>query len=287
MKRLSVTAKRTISSVTVNIVLTIILSSIAFLVLFPLYFVLITSLKSYTAYITNPFGIDFANIAFSNYAEVLMRKNILMATLNSVIVSGFSVICMVLWTALASFGIGVVKFKGCGLIYFIAISTMFFSGEMVYVPLYLLYSNMNLLGKFEVLLIPSMITLSGLGVIMGSGFSKQIPVEIHEAAFLDGANLRNVFFKIDLPMLVPILSMVAIMQFQGAWGDFFWPLITVIGNPNVYTLPLMIVGYRASDAMYFGQYCAGLTIMTVPIVLVYCFFSKYFMQGIAAGAVKG
>ena len=287
MKRLSVTAKRTISSVTVNIVLTIILSSIAFLVLFPLYFVLITSLKSYTAYITNPFGIDFANIAFSNYAEVLMRKNILMATLNSVIVSGFSVICMVLWTALASFGIGVVKFKGCGLIYFIAISTMFFSGEMVYVPLYLLYSNMNLLGKFEVLLIPSMITLSGLGVIMGSGFSKQIPVEIHEAAFLDGANLRNVFFKIDLPMLVPILSMVAIMQFQGAWGDFFWPLITVIGNPNIYTLPLMIVGYRASDAMYFGQYCAGLTIMTVPIVLVYCFFSKYFMQGIAAGAVKG
>lgn len=287
MNEITVETKRKIVGISVNVLLIIILSLIAFMVLFPLYFVLATSLKDYATYIKNPFGIDFGNLAFSNYVEVLMRKNILNATLNSIIVSGFSVLCMVLWTALASFGIGVVKFKGCGLVYFIAISTMFFSGEMVYVPLYLLYGKLNLLGSFWALLVPSAIGLSGLGVIMGSGFSKQIPNEIHEAAFLDGANLRQIFFQIDMPMLKPILAMTAIMQFQGSWGDFFWPLITVIGNPEAHTLPLMIVGYRASDAMYFGQYCAGLTIMTFPIVLVYCFFSKYFMQGMAAGAIKG
>lgn len=276
-----------ISKIIANVILALVLSLIAFLVLFPLYFVLSTSLKSYKTYIKNPYGIDFGHLAFKNYSEVLMRKNILDSMLNSVWVSGFSVICTVFWTALSSFGIGVVKFKGHGILYIIAISTMFFSGEMVYLPLYLMYSKMNLLGRFSVLLIPSVISLSGLGIIMGSGFAKLIPIELHEAAFLDGAKLKHVFLKIDLPMLVPVLSMVAIMQFQASWSDFFWPLITVIGNPKAQTLPLMIVGYRASDVMYFGQYCAGLTIMTIPIVIVYCFCSKYFMQGMAVGAIKG
>lgn len=279
--------RRKVVTVVSNIILAIVLAAIAVLVIYPLFYMVATSLKDYNTYISNPFGIDFSNLKFSNYTEVMRANNILPAVINSAVLSVVSVFLMVLWAAMASFGIGVVKFKGAGLIYFIAVSTMFFTGEMVYIPLYLMYWKLNLLNTFWVLVIPYAVGLSGLGVIMGSGFIRQIPGEIHEAAFLDGAGLSHLFFRIDLPMLKPILAMVAIMQFQSTWSEFFWPLITVIGNREVYTLPLLLIGFRAQDATYYGQYCAGLTIMTVPIVLVYCFFSKYFMEGMAAGAVKG
>lgn len=284
---MTVQTKRKISSVVINVLLALLLTIIAILVIYPLFYVLSTSLKDYNTYISNPFGIDFSNLKFSNYVDVLKNNNILTATLNSVIVSAISVVLMVLWAALAAFGIGVVQFKGSQLIYFVAISTMFFTGEMVYIPLYILYWKLQLLNTFWVLVLPYVIGLSGLGVIMGSGFIKQIPGEIHEAAFLDGAGLKHIFFNIDLPMLKPILAMVAIMQFQSTWSEFFWPLITVIGNKEVYTLPLIIINLNAKDATNYGQYCAGLSIMTVPIVVVYCIFSNYFMDGMAAGAVKG
>lgn len=284
---MTIEAKRKIISIISNVILALILALIAILVIYPLFYVVSTSLKDYNTYISNPFGVDFLNLKFSNYADVMKSSNIFNSMLNSVIIAVISVVLMVMWAALASFGVGIVRFKGSGIIYFVAVSTMFFTGEMVYIPLYIMYWKLNLLNTFWVLVIPYVIGLSGLGVIMGSGFIKQIPGEIHEAAFLDGAGLRHIFFLIDLPMLKPILAMVAIMQFQSSWSEFFWPLITVIGNKDVYTLPLIIINFNAKDATFYGQYCAGLTIMTVPIVVVYCFFSKYFMEGIAAGAVKG
>lgn len=278
--------RKTIKTVS-NIILAVVLAVITILVIYPLFYVIATSLKDYNTYISNPFGLDFANLKFSNYADVMKSSEIFTSMINSVIISAVSVVLMVLWAALSSFGIGIVKFKGAGLIYFIAVSTMFFTGEMVYIPLYIMYWELGLLNTFWVLIIPYVIGLSGLGVIMGSGFIKQIPNEVHEAAFLDGAGLSHIFFMIDLPMLTPILAMVAIMQFQSSWSEFFWPLITVIGNKEIHPLPLIIISFNAKDASNYGQYCAGLTIMTVPIVVVYCFFSKYFMEGMAAGAVKG
>ncbi len=284
---MTIETKNKVISIVSNVILAIILAFIAIVVIYPLFYVVATSLKDYNTYIANPFGIDFAGLKFSNYVDVLKSDEIFNALINSAIIAVVSVVLMVLWAALAAFGLGVVKFKGAGLIYFVAVSTMFFTGEMVYVPLYILYWKLNMLNTFWVLIVPYVIGLSGLGVIMGSGFIKQIPGEIHEAAFLDGAGLRHIFFLIDLPMLKPILAMIAIMQFQSSWSEFFWPLITVIGNKQLHTLPLIIITFNAKDATTYGQYCAGLTIMTIPIVLVYCFFSKYFMEGMAAGAVKG
>lgn len=270
-----------------DVLLALFLALIALFVIYPLFYMVATSLKDYNSYIADPFGIDFAHLRFSNYSEVLQEKDFSLAITNSAVISVIAVALMVLWAALASFGLGVVKFKGGGIIYFVAISTMFFTGEMVYIPLYILYWKLNLLNTVWALILPYVIGLSGLGVVMGSSFVKRVPGEIHEAALLDGAGLRHIFFLIDLPMMRPILAMVAIMQFQSAWSEFFWPLITVIGNREAYTLPLLLIGFRAQDATYYGQYCAGLTVMTVPIVLVYCFFSKYFMEGMAVGAVKG
>jgi ABC-type glycerol-3-phosphate transport system permease component len=260
---------------------------ITVIVLFPLYYMAATSLKTYTEYISNPLGLRFGQLAFSNYTDVLAASNILRATLNSVTVSAAAVILTVIFSAVASFAIGVIRFKGSRLLYFLAISSMFVTGEMAYVPMYLLYNRLNLLNTFSVLLLPHVFAIPGLGIILGSNYIRKIPKEVHEAAIIEGASLFYLFRKIDLRLLAPIMSVAAIMTFQNVWSDFFWPLITVMGNPSAHTLPLMLVGFRAADASMFGQYCAGLVIMTAPIVLIYCLFSKYFIRGVATGAVKG
>ncbi|MDR2201200.1 MAG: carbohydrate ABC transporter permease [Clostridiales bacterium] len=270
-----------------KIFLGIVLAAIAVTVLFPLYYVLATSLKAYGEYVLNPLGLNFSKLIFKNYAEVLGSKNLLGATLNSITVTVTGVVLTVVFSALAAFAIGVVQFRGSGFLYFIAISTMFFTGEMTYVPMYLLYNKLKLLNTYGVLLLPYLVGIPGLGIVLGANFIRKIPKEIHEAAFLEGAKLRNVFVSIDLRLLLPILSVVAIMTFQSVWSDFFWPMISVMGNRKLHTLPLMMIGFKAADASMYGQYCAGLTIMTLPIVVVYCFFSKYFLQGMSAGAVKG
>lgn len=284
---LTLQQKAKVKKIALNCVLGIILLFIAVAVLFPIYFVIITSFKSYSEYVSHPIGFRFSALQISNYTTFFSSNNMLAALSNSVIVVVVSVVCAVIFTALASFGMGVLKFRGASIIYFIAISTMFFTGEMTYVPLYMMYNKMGLLNTIGVLLVPPVIGLQGLGILLGSNFIKQIPHEIHEAAILDGAGAWQIFWRIDIIMLRPILAMVAIMSFQASWSEFFWPLITVMGNPSAYTLPLVITNLKASDATMFGTYTAGLTVMTVPIVLVYCFFSKYFMEGMTAGAVKG
>ncbi len=279
--------KQKIKYLIYSVLLAIFLAFLTATVMFPLYFVLATSLKSYTAFVQNPIGINLANLEFSNYSKVLENNNILGSFINSVIVTGISVACTVIFSALASFAVGVIKFRGCAIIYFIAVSTMFFTGEVTYIPLYIMYYKMQMLNKIWALILPSFLGLPGLGIILGSTFIKKIPKEIHEAALLDGAPLSKLFLKIDLRLLAPVLSMVAIMQFQSSWSDFFWPLITVSGNPDIYTMPLLLINFKAADATMYGQYCAGLTLMALPIVVFYCFFSKYFIEGVAAGSIKG
>ena len=206
---------------------------------------------------------------------------------NSVIVTSFAVICSVICTALISFAIGVLNYKGNKIIYFIAICSMFLAGEITMIPMYILYNKLNLIGKLWSLILPSIFGLPGLGIMVGSSYIRGVPKEIHEAAFIDGASVPQVFFKIDIVMLVPVLALTAVMTFQGNWGNFLWPYVTVLSNKDAHTFAITLLQFKSQNASMYGQYCAGLVVMTLPIVIVYCFCSKYFMEGMAAGSVKG
>ena len=121
---------------------------------------------------------------------------------------------------------------------------------------------------------------------MGSNYLGGVPRDIAEAAALDGAGFFTMFRRLYLPLMRPVIALVAVMSFQSAWSEFFWPMITTLGNQDVQTLPLLILGFSSADSSLFGQYCAGLALMTLPMIVVYIFLSKYFIQGMTAGSVK-
>lgn len=278
--------KNRIKHIIFKTLLIILLTVITIVILFPVYFVIATSLKDYGQYINNPIGINFTTVNFQNYMAVFESSNLLKAFFNSTFITLISVICTVVFSAIASFAISIIKFKGSKIFKTIAVVTMFFTGELTYVPLYLLYSKLGMLNSYWVLILPCILTFPSLGIMLGTNYLDGLPNEIHEAAHMDGAPLWRILLQIDLPLMRPVLSLIAIMAFQSAWSEFFWPMITTLGNENVHTLPLKILQFKAADATMFGEYCAGLTIMTIPMIIMYVFFSKYFIEGMTAGSVK-
>lgn len=271
-----------------NTLLVAMMSVVTIMILYPLFFVLITSIKEYDDILFNPFGIK--KVILENYSTAWTVGNFSQTFLNSTMVVCAALTGQVMVTAITAFAIGRLRFKGSEIIKFILLSCMFITGEMTTIPLFMLANNANLLGTIWVLIIPVVIGPPGVFVLLAVNHIKKTPIEIAEAAIIDGCSIPKLFTRIDLPMMRPILSLVAIMVFQGVWSDFMWPFITVYPyNPSGsnYTMPLGLINFQAQNNQAFGALSAGLCILTIPIVVLYCFCSKYFIEGVSAGAVKG
>ena len=164
---------------------------------------------------------------------------------------------------------------------------MFISGEVTTIPLFLLIREFGLIDSLWALLLPVMIAVGGTGIFLGVTYIKNIPNDLHEAASLDGASILQTFFYIDLNLIRPVLAYIAITTFTATWNDFFWPFIVLPTNAAAQTLPIALINFQAQNNSMYGVLFAGLVIMSIPILLIYSFFSKYFLNGVAAGAVKG
>ena len=268
-----------------KIVLVLVMSLITLLILYPLFFVLATSFKSYSEFLKNPFGISFHHL--ENYAKAWIDGNFSRYFINSLLVSATAVVCAVFASALVSYSIGVLHFKGSKVILMIMLSTMFFTGEITSIPNFLLLKELHLLNSLGALLFGAVLAPAGLGALLGVNYVRKIPGELREAAMLDGAGLFQIFLRIDFRLMLPILSLVAIQTFTAYWSDFFWPLITITTNDSAKTLTLGLINFQSQNSSEYGVLAAGLVILTAPIVLLYTFLSKYFIEGVAAGAVKG
>lgn len=258
---------------------------IAFVVLYPLLFVVATSFKTYGEFIKSPFSVTFRHP--ENYVQAFVEGRLGRSIVNSVIVAAVAVVCQTMITAFAIYGIGVLRFRGAGVFIGILLFTMFVSGEMTTVPNILLIRALGLYDTLGALIFPAALGVSGLGVFIGVNYVKAIPGELHEAANLDGASVPKMFFAIDLPMMKPVLAFVAINAFSGAWSDFFGPLVYIPMNEDAYTLAITVQKFDTQNNSQYGTLCAGLVILAAPVVLIYSIFSKYFLEGVAIGAVKG
>ncbi len=255
------------------------------LVLYPLIFVLSTSFKTYGEFIKSPFSLSLAHP--ENYYKAFVEGNLGRSIVNTVIVAVVAVVCQTIITGLAVYGIGVLKFKGSGIFIGILLFTMFVSGEMTTIPNILLIRALGLYDTLGALLFPAALGVSGIGVFIGVNYANAIPKELHEAASLDGASIPQTFFHIDLHLLKPVLTYVAIGAFSASWSDFFGPLVFIPMNEKAYTLAITIQKFDTVNNSEYGTLCAGLVILAVPVVVVYAVFSKYFLEGVAVGAVKG
>lgn len=276
------------SKFTTNVIIFFLLCvlSVAFLV--PIVLVFINSFKSRLYISSAPFAIPKGEmlVGFENYLNGVSMSGFIPSFLRSVFITVASVSLIILCTAMTSWFIVRVKNKFTNALYYLFAFSMIVPFQMVMYTMTYIVNTMNLNNIIGI----NFVYLgfgAGLAVFMFAGFVKSVPMEIEEAAEIDGCSPLQTFFLVVFPVLKPTTTTVSILNVMWIWNDYLLPYL-VLGTDNK-TLPVAIQiamqgAYGATD---YGGFMAMLVLAIIPIVIFYLFSQKYIIRGVIAGAVKG
>ena len=261
----------------------VILIMLAIFFLFPLYWIVTGSFKS-AIDIKAKVPVWFPmNLTMGNY-DKLFAKPAFLWLFNIVFISAMAMILTCITAALAGYALGKKRFYGRTILFTIIICAMALPKQVIVIPL---AQEMNLLLMSDTLLAVILPTVGWpFGVFLMKQFSETIPNEILEAARVDGAGELKTFFSVVFPMIKPGIGALAIFTFVNTWNDYFLQLV-MLTSEEKWTLPLAIANMQGEMSSDFGLIMAGAALASIPIIVVFIAFQKYFTQGIAMGAVKG
>ena len=191
----------------------------------------------------------------------------------------------VVTSSLAAFAFARLKFPGRDKLFLAYLGTMMIPNTVTMIPSYILFRELHWVDTYQAVILPSIFT--AYGTFMLRQFFKTIPQELEDAARIDGCNEWGLYWRIMLPLSTPALATLVIITFVGSWRSFMWPLI-VCNSEDIFNLPLGLTMFQS----LFGSpdwplLMAGSMIMTVPMIIVFAFGQRYFVEGIRLGAVKG
>ena len=274
---------------TTNALIFIILCMVGIFVLYPLFFILNNSFKGKLFISKDPFSLPTAETfsGLTNYVNGLVKTGLLNAIGWSFFITIFSVILLILFTSMTAYYLTRVKAKWTQALYYMFVFSMIVPFQMV------MFTMSSLADKFHLKNPVGMCILylgfgAGLSVFMFAGFIKSVPIDIEEAAMIDGCNPLQNFFKVVFPILKPILISVGVLEVMWIWNDFLLPYLVIGISTKYKTIPVvvqMLVGSNGNKDM--GALMAMLVLSIIPIVIFYLTCQKYIIEGVVAGAVKG
>lgn len=274
-------AKRTIS-LTLSYVA---LALVTFLMIFPLIIVVIVSFTPNAVTQTWPPKIIPSAWTLDNYTSLFQRLPIGRELLNTIVFAGAVTIISVFFDSLAAYGLSRVDFKGRGILLAVLIATMMIPAMALLIPVYKLLGSMGLVNSYLGIIIPRMADVGG--VFLLRQFFISIPKDLDNAARIDGAGEFRIFAQIILPNAVPAILTVGMFNFMGNWNDLLWPLI-MTSKPETRTITAglaMLTGHGSSVTPY-GVVMAGALISALPLLIVFFFVQKRFVEGIAMTGMK-
>lgn len=255
----------------------------------PIFFVLMNSFKGKLYISENPFSFPrgelFAGI--TNYTEGIRKTGFFQAFGYSAFITVFSVLAIVLFTSMTAWYITRVKNKLSSVLYYTFVFSMIVPFQMIMFTMSKLADTLKLNNPL------GMVVLylgfgAGLSVFMFCGFVKSIPLDIEEAAMIDGCTPLQTYFQIVFPILKPTAITVAILNAMWVWNDYLLPYLVIGVSTKYKTIPVVVQylmgSYRAKD---YGSLMALLVLSIIPIIIFYLFCQKYIIEGVVAGAVKG
>jgi len=253
--------------------------------LFPLFITVLNSFKPQAQIIKSVLSFP-RTIALDNYGEVLREIDFFRVFFNTAFITGVSVLGIVIFASMAGFKLSRTKSKLSFFIYIIFVSSMLIPFHSIMISLV----NMAKLLKIHNSVWGLPFVYIGIGVnfpiFLYHGFVKSIPVELEDAAKIDGCNEYQTFFKIIFPLLKPINITVAILQIIWIWNDFLLPLL-MLTNSKHYTLILSTVMFRGKYYVEWSKILAAVVITCIPVIIIYMLFQRHIVKGITTGAVKG
>lgn len=271
--------------ITISYILSqVILILLAVVVIYPLFFVIMTSVKSNFDVLTHPFTIH--SFKLENYIEAWRIGKIGKYFMNSVFITAVTLVIQMVVIVLAAYAFGKLKPWGHNVLLIVYMTGLFVTSEMITVPNFMTMKELNLTGTRLSLILPYVTNGTALATYIMTNFIKELPKELDEAATMDGCGILQNLYLITLPLMKPVLATITIFNFQGVWSEFYWALI-MIKKESIKTLSLGLMNFQSQYNTDYGVLCAGLTISIIPVLLLYLKCSSQFIGGITAGAVKG
>jgi multiple sugar transport system permease protein len=256
--------------------------------LFPLMYMVASSFKpdgvvlsdadSAAAFLPIPF------VGIENFVDAIERASVVQSFLNSMIISGSIVGLGLVVNSLLGYALARLRFRGRTLLVAFVIALIIIPFEALAVPLLFISARLGWLDTYHVQILP--FVANPLFIYLFYTFFLNVPVEIEEAARIDGAGPLRTFVSVVAPLAKPAYATVAILGFLFSWGQFLWPVMVTRGI-DVRPLALGIGTFKTTPPVQWGDIMAYAALMTIPLVIIFLLFQRYFVQGVASSGVKG
>jgi len=276
---------RRVRELSSHIVLNLFLLLLLVLTFYPLIWMVLTSLRTNPELYTKPWGLP-TKLHLENYVKVWQTSPIPTYFLNSLIVSSVSTFFILLLSSMAAYAFSRLRFPGANTLFYAFLGFYFIPSHIALVPLFFVLKALQLKNTYFVLIGPYVAFALPFSTLLIRGFMVSIPGELIDAALIDGSSKFGIFFRIMLPLSRPVLAVVAVFQFVSCWNEYLFAL-AFIRKREMMTLPVGLMDFVGEFHTDWAAMAAGLTIATIPIIILYILFQRQIIQGMTAGALKG
>lgn len=267
-----------------KIVLHIILGIIAIIMLVPFYMMFVMSTLATNEIYSFPPLMWFGGNLMANFQSMVEAVNFPQSFLNSCIVTFLYTLLVLLFCSMGGYAFAVYNFPGRGKLFGILLGTMMVPATAGIIPWFIMMSRFGWVNSFQALIIPGCANAFGI-FWMRQYCQNNVPTSLREAAQIDGCSEWTIFFRIIAPILKPAYASLGIMQFVNMWNEFMQALI-ILRDEDLYTLPLMLRSMVSDRGTDYGAVMLASTCAVLPLLICFLCASKFFMDGLTAGAVK-
>jgi len=268
-----------------GILISALLAVLTLTFLYPMYFMLINSLKTRSEYFVNQFSLPSGQLQFINFTTMISQFRILALFKNSFIVSSLTVVGLLIVGTFASFVFAKYRFRGRTAIYLAVIATMFIPAQVTIIPLYVLFSRIGLVNTYWSVVLSYLALFLPEAILLMTANFRPIIDELLEAAEIDGCNYFQKVWNVVLPMGRAAIFLTIIFYFIMAWNDLFTPMVFLQSMEKrtvMVALAALMGRYTGAPTLQF----AGLLLSAVPALVVYIIFQRHIIRGLALGAIK-
>lgn len=257
------------------------------IILYPFLFVLFSSVKINNQDIaSNPFGLP-QSITFDNYVNAWVNAKISTYFFNSLYIGVLSAVLSILFAAMMAFAVTRMRFSKISAVVFqVVLLGMLIPNNSLLLPIYGIMRKLDILDTHMALILPYVANAIPFSVIILAAFMRSLPGEIEEAAVIDGLGSADMFARVIIPLTVPAIVTVFIINFLGNWNEFLLANY-FLSDENLRTLPVGMVGFRDAYNTNYAQMSAGIVFSVLPVMIIYAILQEKIIEGVTAGSVKG
>jgi multiple sugar transport system permease protein len=263
--------------------------SYAVLMFVPFAWTVVTSFKTLPdatrlTFIPNPVTLQGWRLTLTE-----LDPNVLVLFANSFVIATIVTVTNLVLGSLGGYAFARLRFRGRELLFLLVLATLMIPDQLRLMPIYVLFNGFGLTKGFgQYTAVVLVLAISATSIFLLRQYFLSIPKDLEEAARIDGAGFFTTFWRVMLPLATPALAAVTILQFQGTWNSFFWPVILLRDSAH-YTVPIGLTFFRTAGGLSqnWPPMMAVVVMSTIPVLILYLFFQRYFVEGIAASGVKG